>query len=177
MQPELLKICAARSSVLSTFIKSMFMEGRPVCWSTFVIKLLLPNRRGEISTKWFSQSSNCLTCSSSSIRSVKNSPCTIVPNLKGFIISNLYHAIIFNAKILACKYTANSSYLQTILQKSHFFSRKVNVPRNRTQIFGLLFCLSVYEEFSCYRRWYLRSIAWLYCLLFGIYCSIAENSE
>ena len=48
-----------------------------------------------------------------STKSQKNSPCTIVPNLNGFIIRDLYYATFFNAKILACKDIDICSIIQT----------------------------------------------------------------
>jgi hypothetical protein len=70
------------------------MEGRRDALTALATRLDLPNLRGLMSTKWFSLSSILWILSNSVTLSVKNSPSTSVPNLKGFLMS--YH---FAAKI------------------------------------------------------------------------------
>ena len=69
-----------------------------------------------------------------STKSQKNSPCTIVPNLNGFLIRDLYYATFFNAKILTCKDIDICSIIHnhvTSLLQRHLFIHNLKTGSSR----------------------------------------------
>ena len=76
----------ARSSMLVTCCMLRKTNWRPDCSTAFLTRLVLPNRRGLMTTRWFLLFRISAILDSSSTLSVKYGLSTTVPNLKGFSI-------------------------------------------------------------------------------------------
>ena len=76
----------ASSSIPVICCRLMNTAGRSSPFTAFLTRLDFPNRLGLMSTRWFGPSIVRLISSSSTVRSVKYSFPTIVPNLNGLFM-------------------------------------------------------------------------------------------